>query len=129
MLSRHLYRNWDTSTALEDYRPILDHFADLYNQKALVSSEALAGFCFAAYQPDVNIIGVLEFAFGCCPGCDALSACLSYEAVDRLIEQMKRAIVWLPHERLMSGMMRVRERLLLDEQVKLFNELCGQLWD
>lgn len=127
-IARQLYPNWNEADELYDYRPILKWLDKQHSQQAIVFSEELDGFCFVAYQRG-NELGVLEFAFGCCRDCDQLNGCASYAQVGFVIEQMQDSIEWLKHFELMPGLMRIRSRLIVPEQVHLFEQLCKKMFD
>lgn len=125
MLAKSLYPNWNQVDELTDYRPILRYFDRRYHKLAIISSDELDGFCFAAYG--TQRIGILEFRFGCCRNCDRLNAVRSYEELDYLIVQIERSIEWINRYELCAGLMKIRSRLLLPQQLQLFESLVDKL--
>ena len=122
-IAQRIYPHWNPGGEFWDYRPII---GILGKELAKSFSEDLDGFCFVAYDGGSEI-GILEFAFGCCKGCDRLNACESYEEVDFLIDQMRQSIQWYKRHQLAASLMQYKARLLIPEQLAVFEEFSRKL--
>lgn len=77
---------------IKDYQPILDSFGEILLQ---IDDNGYQGDSRVLYKLP-NEIGILQFGWGSCSGCDALMDCDSYEEVDEFIQHLHSRILRYP---------------------------------
>ena len=88
---RKLYtEDEDRYFCVSDYQPMIDAFGNVVVQ---VDIGSYHGDTLVLYDNDGRI-GFLVFGWGSCCGCDALQACINFDDVQELCDELQRDIKW-----------------------------------